>query len=146
MLVAFPRESQTPRSSTTCSLVLPVAQESSSAMVERFCKTWAAGPKNPKLFASPWVKIQKGPPVNIPIPTKRGSKTGGAPTLTDVVQTLQINSGPSKQPGFETPNNPGLSNGGVGSSMESARSFWVQGKPMLSDMGQLTLVFGQRLP
>ena len=28
----------------------------------------------------PWVKVQIAPPVNIPLPTKKGSKTGDAPT------------------------------------------------------------------
>ena len=36
--------------------------------------------------------------------------------------------GAFKQPGFETPKHPLLSNGGVGSSMESPRSLWVDEK------------------
>ena len=36
----------------------------------------------------PWVKIQIVPPVNIPIPTKIGSKMGGAPTPNGIPLVL----------------------------------------------------------
>ena len=46
-------------------------------------RAWGFGRRNRSIFLKwPWVKIQIVPSVNIPIPTKIGSKMGGAPTPT----------------------------------------------------------------